>query len=61
MAHDSPQRYVVTMAKRLRVGRIFLDYLRNDRMATAVAPLRPELAGRHSVDAADLGPSEKWA
>jgi bifunctional non-homologous end joining protein LigD len=38
MAADSPERYVSTIPKARRHGRILIDYLRNQRGMTAVAP-----------------------
>ncbi len=38
MASDSPDRFVATIAKAKRRGKILVDYLRNQRGATAVAP-----------------------
>jgi bifunctional non-homologous end joining protein LigD len=37
MSRDDPKRYIATMSKRARQGRVFVDYFRNGRGATAVA------------------------
>src|SRR3546814_6817430 len=41
LADAAPDRFIATMAKAKRRGRIFIDYLRNDRSATAIAPYSP--------------------
>ena len=38
MASDDPDRYTATMSKQKREGRVFVDYLRNDRGNSAIAP-----------------------
>jgi bifunctional non-homologous end joining protein LigD len=38
LARASPERYIAQASKAKRTGRIFIDWLRNERGATAVAP-----------------------
>ncbi|WP_102227173.1 non-homologous end-joining DNA ligase [Acidimangrovimonas sediminis] len=41
LADTQPGRFTATMSKAHRAGRIFIDWLRNERGATAIAPFSP--------------------
>ena len=48
MERESPELYLTKMTKAARKGKIYLDYLRNERGATAIAPFSPRArAGMH--------------
>jgi bifunctional non-homologous end joining protein LigD len=60
MSKDAPRKYLATASKQARRGRIFVDYLRNGRGATAVvaysARARADAAVSTPLDWHELGP-----
>jgi bifunctional non-homologous end joining protein LigD len=65
MAKDSPDKYVATITKSKRRGKILIDYLRNQRGMTAVAPYSTRARPGAAVSmplawdelSADIGPA----
>ena len=76
MAADDPTRYVATMSKTKRTGKVFIDYLRNTRGATAIAPFSsrarpgahvavpvswPQLSRLRDAHPAQVGTAQRFA
>ncbi|GAA3766562.1 DNA ligase D [Terriglobus aquaticus] len=63
MERENPRLYLTKMTKAARTGKIYLDYLRNERGATAVAPYsmrsRPGLPVSVPLDWKELGDSQR--
>jgi bifunctional non-homologous end joining protein LigD len=51
LSENEPDRFTATMSKARRKGRIFIDWLRNERGATAIAPYSPRARASGSVAA----------
>jgi bifunctional non-homologous end joining protein LigD len=54
MTRDAPDRYIATMSKAKRRGKVYIDYLRNQRGATAIASFSTRARSGATV-AAPLG------
>jgi len=49
IAERNPDQFIASASKAKRKGRIFIDWLRNERGATAVAPYSPRAKAEASV------------